>query len=196
MDISTETIQTQLPYYLTQEQKHNLVKALNEFPKINFYTERYPLDILQGDSWTNLDVISFEDGSRKKIRGIILSNSCDISLENERDLPPKLIFAPIIKLNNFAELIKKCGVLPSRISSRLHAIREQKVTTMFYLPKGGNLDDEYVAVLDDLHTIPLNAFVNDNTRKKLFTLSQAGFYLFLLKLSVHFCRFHENLSRC
>ena len=66
---------------------------------------------------------------------------------------------------------------------------------MFYLPKGGALEDEYVALLDDLHSIPAHAFERVAEKKKLFTLSMVGFYLFLLKLSVHFCRFHENVAR-
>ncbi len=195
MEITVEAIQNQIPYYLTQESKENLVKALKAFPNINYYINFYLTDMLQGDGWTNLEVIRFEDCTRKQIKGIILSNSCDISPENKRDFTPKLTFAPIIKLNNFAELLEKKGISTQRITNRLQDIREQRVTTMFYLPRGGSLDEEYVALLDDIHTMPFMAFDSNETKVKQFTLSQVGFYLFLLKLSVHFCRFHENLLR-
>ena len=85
--------------------------------------------------------------------------------------------------------------MPQQINDRFQAIREQRVTTMFYLPKGGSLEEEYVALLDDLHTVPARIFEQVAERKKLFTLSLVGFYLFVLKLSVHFCRLHEEVAR-
>ena len=195
MEITVETIQTQIPYYLTQDSKENLAKALQDFPEINYYTSLYPTDILQGDGWNKFEIIKFEDCVRKEIKGIVLSNTCDISPDNSRQIPPKITFAPIIKLNSYSELLKSKGIDQQRIDSRLQTIREQKVTTMFFLPRGEILDDDYVALLDDLHTIPFNVFETKKERVKQFTLSQVGFYLFLLKLSVNFCRFHENIER-
>lgn len=194
MELRADTLQTQIPYYLTQEAKENLVKALNNFPKITYYTSLYPNDALQGDGWTSLGIVSFEKGERDFIKGIILSNSCDIDLTNKRDLPAKLIFAPIIKLTNYIKLLEKADVPKSNIATKIQAIRTQHVTTLFYLPKEACLDAEYIALLDDIHTIPLSTF-NSKDQKKLFTLSQVGFYLFIFKLSVHFCRFHENIDR-
>jgi hypothetical protein len=43
--------------------------------------------------------------------------------------------------------------------------------------------------------MPLHAFSEDGERRKLVTLNQLGFYLFVLKLSIHFCRFAEGISR-
>lgn len=194
MELSAETLQTQIPYYLTQAAKDNLVKALNQFPHITYYTSLYPNDALQSDGWTGLGVISYETGEHKFVRGIILSNSCDIDLTNKRDLPAKLIFAPIIKLTNYVKLLEKANVPKPNIKDKIRAIREQHVTTLFYFPKEACLDDEYIALLDDIHTIPLSKF-NSKDQKKLFTLSQVGFYIFIFKLSVHFCRFHENVNR-
>lgn len=71
----------------------------------------------------------------------------------------------------------------------------QITTELFYLPRGSNLDDDYVALLDDIHTAPFPQFQRQKDKQKLFTLSQVGFYLFLFKLSIHFCRFHENIDR-
>jgi ATP-dependent helicase YprA (DUF1998 family) len=196
MSISAETIQAQIPYYLTQEQKDGLVKALAEFPNpIQYYISRYPNELLQGDGWEKLEIVRFENGARDKIKGILLSNSCDISADNKREIPPKITFAPIIKLSNYSELLLKSGLTQQQINDRFQKIREQRITTMFYLPKSGSLEEEHVALLDDLHTVPAQAFEKVTERKKLFTLSLVGFYLFLLKLSVHFCRFHEEVAR-
>lgn len=195
MEISVESIGTQIPYYLTQKSKENLVQALKSFPNFfDYYIDLYPTDILQGDGWSKLEVIRFEDGDRKEIKGIILSNSCDISVENKRDLPPKISFAPIIKLSKYAEMLVSKGFLQQKIDSRLQSIRVQQTSNMFFLPKGGKLEEDYVALLDDVHTMPFKVF-EPKTREKQFTLSQVGFYLFLLKLSVHFCRFHEEIER-
>lgn len=196
MQITTESIKEQIPYYLTQEAKDNLIKALERFPRqIDYYLDRYWKELLQGDGWTSVEVIRFDDGDRKFVRAVLLSNSCDIAAENKRDLPAKLTFATIIKLNRYLDLLKSAGLDYQQIKSKITAIKEQRVTSLFYLPKGANLDDEYVALLDDLHTVPFNAFRLKADRQKLFTLDQVGFYLFLLKLSVHFCRFHEEVPR-
>ena len=197
MVINSETIESQIPYYLTREQKEGLVKALGDFRvnPANYYINRFPDEMLQGDGWRGLEIIRFDDGKRDYIKGIVLSNSCDIAPENKRDLPAKIVFAPIIKLSNYAGLLRGTNLLPKQIDSKLQAIREQRITTMFYLPTDGTLHDEHVALLDDLHTIPARAFGDIRTREKLFTLSMFGFYLFLFKLSVHFCRFHEEVAR-
>lgn len=52
-----------------------------------------------------------------------------------------------------------------------------------------------MALLDDLHTMNLKKFEDISERKKILTLSQIGFYIFLFKISVHFCRFHEAIER-
>lgn len=65
----------------------------------------------------------------------------------------------------------------------------------FYLPADGVLEEEYVVMLDDVHSMPSNIFIEQTEKQKLFTLSMAGFYLFVFKLSVHFCRLQENVKR-
>lgn len=194
--LNVDSIADQIPYYLTQEAKENLVAALKSFPDdFTYYTTLYPLDILQGDGWNSLGLIRYETGERKMVRGILLSNSCDLEHKDKRDIPIKLVFAPIIKLKAYAEALEKSEIDKKKIESKMQSIRRQLVNTLFYLPKGDGLDDEYVALLDDVHSIPLSIFYGQENKAKLFTLSQEGFYLFLLKLSVHFCRFHENVIR-
>jgi hypothetical protein len=77
----------------------------------------------------------------------------------------------------------------------LDAIRKQLITSLFYLPKGGQLPSDALAVLDDVHSMPLRAFSEASERRKLVELNQLGFYLFVLKLSIHLCRFAEGISR-
>jgi hypothetical protein len=195
MQITTDSIKDQIPYYLTQEDKGHLVNALNSFPRVDYYLNRYPQELLQGDGWTSLEVMRLEDNERKLVKGILLSNSCDIDIANKRDLPSRLIFSPIIRLSRYKALLLGNIQDANKVENKITAIKEQKVTALFYLPKGTTLDDDYVAILDDVHTISVNRYMAQNSKQKLFTLSQVGFYLFLLKLSVHFCRFQENIER-
>lgn len=197
MELKLDALQSQMPSYLTQDAKENLVKALNDFCKkdINYYTTLFNSEILQGDGWTELGLIRLETAERKQIWGIILSNSCDISPDNTRGLPARVVFVPLIKLKAYAVRLEKAQISQKAITDKLNTIREQKITNIFYLPKGASLGEEYIAVLDDIYSVPFQNFFKQEKRKKLFTLSQVGFYLFLFKLSIHFCRFHENLLR-
>jgi len=149
---------------------------------------------LQGDGWRGLPLFSFTSGEKKDVRGILLSNTCDVSPENDRMLPPKLVFAPIIKLSAIEARFIARGISPAQVAGKVKAIKEQISTSIFYLPVGGPLEEDYVALLDDVHSAPVSAHENDN-KEKLFTLSMAGFYLFVFKLSVHFCRLQENVDR-
>jgi len=196
MQITLEAVQEHIPSYLTRPQQEELARALAGFPaKMNYYTTKYGDELLQGDGWSALQLIHFETGERKGVKGIILSNSCDVDPQNKRDLPARVIFAPVIQLEVFIASLLRRGVAETSISAKIQAIKEQKVTSIFFLPKGGVLEADYIVVLDDVHTMPAKLFWEDASKAKLFTLSQAGFYLFVLKLSVHLCRFHENVDR-
>lgn len=196
MQLNDDSIESNIPYYLTQEAKLGLIKALKDFPeKTNYYTNLYPYEMLQGDGMSSLDVINFTDGKRKAIKGILLSNSCDMDINNKREFPIKLTFAPLIKLSKYILLLQNAGISQSKIDAKVRSIREQKVSYLFYLPKNIALIEDSLALLSDLHSIPLSAVEAIENSPKLFTLSQVGFYLFLFKLSIHFCRFHENVER-
>ncbi|MDE0112984.1 MAG: hypothetical protein OXI87_14880 [Albidovulum sp.] len=102
------------------------------------------------------------------------------------------MFAPIVKLSKIEARLKDRGLAEDAVKGRIDAIERQSVTNIFYLPAGEPLEEDYVALFDDLHSMPIASWENS---QKLFTLSMAGFYLFVFKLSVHFCRLHENVDR-
>ena len=171
MSITVEDIKEYLPYYLSQEAKEGLVKALKDFPdNMAYYTAKHQDDLLQGDGWNSLDIINIENAERKSIKGIILSNSCDISPENTRDFPARIVFAPIFPLSRYSTLLAQSGIEPNKISSKINSIKLQKVTSLFYLPKGGCLESDHIAHLDDLHSLPVQRFHEKANRKKQFTL--------------------------
>lgn len=196
MDFNADQLKDQIPYYLTRAQKDGLVKALSDFPeKMNYYTGWHKSELLQGDGWSSLTIINFHNCEKKNIKGIIISNSCDVSQENQRDATPKLIFSPIIKLESYVNKLKESGLSEEKIKDKVRAIKEQKITSIFYLPQQSALDEDYIAILDDIHSIPAPIFWQSSEKQKIFTLSQVGFYLFIMKLSIHFCRFHEKVFR-
>ena len=196
MEITPESLSQQIPYYLTQEQKDGLVRALKDFPtNTQYYLNAFQDELLQGDGWTKLPVRNFETGERQTILGIILSNTCDVTPENISHLPAQIIFAPLIPLPAYITLLRNSGISPSQIESKIAAIKDQRVTTIFFLPASDRLQQDYIALLDQLYSMPARVFELEKEKSKIFTLSQIGFYLFLFKLSVHFCRFHEGVAR-
>lgn len=193
-----DDIRQYIPQYLTRESQDDIVRALRDFPNnFNYYTSYYQTDFLQGDGWNCLDIVNIynDELSRVKIRGIILSNSCDASLENVRSLPSKVVFAPILALDAYTKKLSDAGLSDAAIKAKTEAIKKQQVTSIFYLPKGLSLEKDSIAILDDLHSLPLSSVAANKDKIKYFTLSQVGFYLFLLKISIHFCRFQEKVFR-
>lgn len=139
MQITSESIKDQIPYYLSQKAKEHLAKALDRFPRqIDYYTDLYKEEFLQGDCWTSVDVLRFEDGAKKSIRALLVSNSCDVAPENKRDLPAKLSFASMVKLERYVDLLKNAGLDQKQIEAKVVAIKEQRVTSLVYFPKGAD----------------------------------------------------------
>ena len=186
-----------LPKYLTPAQQSQLFEELDSFPdNNNFYlnAKHFSQEMLQGDGWKGFVVINFETLEKKAVSGIVISNTCDISLENRRTLPVNILFAPIVRLSKYTDLLRRNGQTESQIESRLNSVRRQHITQIFYLPRHSDIIEESMVVLNDVHTHPRKVFY-DTTSSKIFTLNQYAFYIFLMKLSIHFCRFQENIAR-
>ncbi len=200
MTFDADQLKNQIPFYLVAEPaQKELVRnldALNRGATSGYYISaaREPDEeaMLQGDGWRGFLLFSFDTGEKRKVRGLVVSNSCDISLGNDRALSPKVVFAPIVKLSAVEARLEDRGLPVGAVKDRLSAIKSQSVTNVFFLPAGGPLNEDYVSFLDDLHSMPVASHAGD---EKLFTLSMAGFYLFAFKLSVHFCRLHERVDR-
>jgi hypothetical protein len=107
MTLDAESIKRQIPFYLSSEDKRALVENLwaiskgedTDYILSNYYND-FQDQMLQGDGWRGLLVYSFETNEVRPIRGIILSNSCDVDPSNKRDLPVRLSFAPWSALTN------------------------------------------------------------------------------------------------
>lgn len=196
--LDVEKFKDQLPYYLTQQQKEGLLKALEDFPEnTSYYLSDYPVDLknaaLQGDVFNGLTIYG-PTGSRQ-IKGIILSNSCDIDTQNKRDFPMRAVFAPLVSLTAIVEKLQVAKISQNVIDAKLDAIKKQLVTNIVYLPECEHIP-ESIIFLDDMHPIPTEELRKClEEQQKILTLSQVGFYILLFKLSIHFCRFHEKVAR-
>lgn len=186
-----------LPKYLTPDQRRELWAELREFPNIrSFYMPPSPGDdgALQGDGWRGLVVIRFETLEQRNVTGLILSNSCDIAPENPRASPTNVVFAPLVALDRYADRLRASGQTAEQVAGLLDSIRKQEVTQLFYLPGSAYGPPESVAFLDDVHSHPAEHFFRSE-RVRVFRLNQVAFYVLLLKLSIHFCRFQEGVPR-
>jgi hypothetical protein len=202
MKLDLESLQQQIPYYLTAEDRQVLVdelKAISKGGTANYllspYNDAFRNDMLQGDGWRAFQLFVFDTGERRRVQGLVLSNSCDVEPGNARDIPARVIFAPLVKLSVYEGLLRGSGIDPQRIDEKIASIKAQKTTNMFFLPAGGPLADDHVVRLDDAHSMPAAMHAKSEGREKLFTLSNTGFYMLVLKLSVHFCRLHEKVNR-
>lgn len=202
MTFDTDTLKQQIPFYLTAEDRRVLVDELKAISQggtaeyvLSPHHDTFGETMLQGDGWRGFILFSFDTAEKRSVRGLILSNSCDVDPENPRDIPARVIFAPLVRLAAYVDLLKKTGIAAARIESKVADIKSQKTTNVFYLSAGKFLPEDYVVRFDEAQSIPVEAHAANRDKQKLFTLSNTGFYMLVLKLSVHFCRLHENVNR-
>lgn len=191
-----------LPKFLSAESDRDLFKGLKDFPENmddRLYTS-YLKDsklIYQGDGINDLLVVNLPQSDIKPVPGIIFSNTCDIDLENQRNFPSQVVYAPIFNLGKYQlSLINKSKKTKEQIIDHISAIKKQEITQIFYLPKlDGKLDDSIV-FLDRVNNMPNKLLDRENIPdKRIFTLSDYGAYLFVLKLSIHFTRIQDKVER-
>lgn len=139
MDIDTFKVEDFFPYYLTQEQKTGLADAFRQFsPDSNIYTDLFATEILQGDCWENVPYFDYNSSQTRKVKGVILSNSCDIDQDNKRDLPVNVTFAPLVSFDKYkAALENSQNLSRESIDQKLNAIKEQRITSLIFSLRRG-----------------------------------------------------------
>lgn len=206
MSISFEEIKKYLPHYLSDTSQHFLFKELKDFPEnidqrlySNFCIEKNL--IYQGDGLEGLMVINLPETDSKQVPAIVLSNTCDVDKSNKRFFPTRLVYAPIFQLEKYhamliEELVKTSKYPEQKITDHILSIRKQFNTQILFLPKGANLENDSIVFLDRVNNYPLEDFpMEEIPKRRIFSLSNYGFYLFLVKLSIHFNRIREDVDR-
>jgi len=204
--IDFEDVKKYLPHYLSDHANENLFSELKNFPNNldnRLYTSflKDSKILFQGDAVEALPHIQLPSPEIKEVDCVVLSNTCDIDQDNTRLLSSRLVHAPIIKLAKYHEMLDNVFIKTKVkrkeiIDQHISAIKKQYISHIFYLPKGSGLTDDSIIFFDRVNSLPSNYIKKEDIiQKRIFTLSDFGFYLLLFKLSVHFTRIRENVSR-
>jgi hypothetical protein len=199
--IRLEDIEVYLPKFLSADSKQALLEGLRQFPDNidnRLYTDRLRNDrvVYQGDGIRDLPFLIIPELKARPVDAIIISNSCDIDPSNIRFFRSKVVYAPMLKLESYRNMLLRKGVPEPEINSHIESIRRQEITQALFLPAQGTLKQDSFVLLDRLISCD-NEFIDRNVlhESRLFSLSDYGHYLFLVKISMHFCRLHEGVDR-
>lgn len=185
-----------LPPYLAETDKRELLKQLGNYPSSSsFFGAVEDPELLQGDAWRGLVAIDFGTGERESVVGLVISNSCDLGATNNPDPWQNVLFAPLVSLAEYENLLRDLGKDNGYIGQKLDQIRNQEVKGIFYLPANGTVVAESLVLLDDIRAQPLATLHADEKLERLFSLSSYGWYVLLFKLSVFFTRMTEGVKR-
>lgn len=212
MAFGDDSFELLLPSYLVDPEKSRLKDALKQFTSdekgkeidyTNFYKAFQHAYFMQSDLVKEIRVAKWNDEKAiyEKVYtdAIIISNTCDISYDNKREINTKqCLFAPLIDFNEYLKDLEKEGYLPEKISSFSQAIKAQLKTNIFYLPTNHKDNKEYIVLLDNVFWFPteeLNSYLEKIEDNRITSLSHFGYYLFILKLSYHLCRLPEQCDR-
>jgi hypothetical protein len=194
-----EDFRAYLPKYLSADAQQNLFAELSQFPENidqRLYSDRRKADptIFQGDGLRELPITNLPDTQiRNASRVMVISNSCDINIQNKRVLGPKLMYCPIISLLKYEDAVHRSGnTVPA---NHFEDVKRQRISSLFYLPQYDHLK-ESIALLDRIVHYDVAALnIEDVVTSRVFTLSDYGFYLFVFKLSIHLTRIREGIGR-
>lgn len=201
-----------LPYYLTTVEKQRLKLGVEQF--INFETKEKALDyssfylknppeyLMQSDMLNSVKLVAWDDESKDFVSGftpsVFVSNTCDVNNDNTRSINNKeAMFAPIIELEQYFNDLRDEGYSSSQITSFHNTLKQQDFSNLFYLPKNEKNGTEYIVFFDKISWSPIDELIKDESINNIrfISLSNFGFYLFILKLSYHFCRVPEEIDR-
>jgi hypothetical protein len=201
MELSQEKIRRHLPEYLNPDDKTKLFEELKSFPDnidSRIYSSHPELSdkiIYQGDIVSNQPLVFLPNNTVKSNQVFIISNTCDIDLRNERVKTPRVVYCPIIQFQAYSQLVREYYDTMEAAVSHLNTIKKQRITSMFYLPEYGDVK-ESIVLFDSTNNYRLDeSSLERMLENRVVSLANYGFYLFLVKLSIHFTRVEENVNR-
>lgn len=197
-----DDLKVYLPRFLSAESQRGLYEGLKGFPENmdkRIYTNFLENEkvVFQGDGLKDLLVINLPNPEIRPSPGMILSNTCDIDTDNRRNFPANVVYTPVFNLSKYKTMISsRWGKTDEQIEQHIHSIKRQEITQIFYLPAYSDRLGESFVFLDRLNNISVKEIDRQNLKhQRLFTLSDYGAYLFLLKLSIHFTRIQDEVER-
>ncbi|MDX2173971.1 MAG: hypothetical protein SFY56_12685 [Bacteroidota bacterium] len=212
MGFSLENWNIILPETLLEIDKDRLKRLLFQFfgsehrkgekKYDDFYLKSGPNYFLQGDILKRINTLEWDYDNEKYIftekPTALLSNTCDVSEENQRLNQKQALFAPVIKLSDYIDSLKELGANKEQIDSALNNIKSQTYSNIFYLPPNPINGNDYIVFLDNIFWQPSNILISKIAKindERFLCLNHFGFYLLITKLSYHFCRVPEEIDR-
>jgi hypothetical protein len=201
-----------LPSYLTSSAKDRLKEGLSQFfsdaqgkdiTYEGFYSDDTHAYFKQSDLIAEVRSPQWNSATGEFERiysdSMLLSNTCDVNPDNPRITNTKQsIFAPIVNFREYLHDLRKNGVSETQINSFEIEVKRQRITNIFYLPPFKKDGPDYITLLDQpfwLSSAHLNSRLVHISEDKIKSLADFGFYLFIFKLSYHFCRLPEEADR-
>jgi len=206
--ISRFSFEELLPPYLISAEKGRIKTALRQFfnegtePLYDgFYTFKKQPYLMQADVLHSVKGINFDFDRGEYETGynaaMLISNSCDVSTENNRAVNQKeALFAPIVPVNAYLEDFEEQGFSHDQLNNFYNTLKRQEYTNLFYMPPVNDVD--YMVRLDRTYWVPQSEIaeaLSDLDGSRFISLSNWGYYLFITKLSLHLCRVPEEFER-
>ena len=196
-----ENIKLYLPQYLSEDKLTSLKKELKNFGN-GYDSGKYFTTILNSDpnlfqgDCVKAQVWNLPDIKSSVENVILLSNTCDMDISNLRLNPCRVMYATIFNLEKYLQKLINKKFEKNKIDNHIKDIKNQLVSQILYLPTKSILGYDSFVLFDRTISIPLTSEIVDNcTKTRKVSLSNYGFYLFLLKLSYHFTRIQEHVDR-
>jgi hypothetical protein len=210
MALSSFSFDQMLPSYFTSIDKSRIRKALEQFFEdkdkldyTDFFSQEKETFLMQSDVVHSVVGIDWNDEEGRYKTGytpaILISNSCDVTIENDRTINSKeALFAPIMSVADHLRLWTERGSTPQQLDNFQRTLKRQEYTNLFYLPPNPVNGKDYMVRLDKIHWVPqtqLKGVIEDLENNRFISLSDWGYYLFLTKITLHVCRVPEEIER-
>jgi len=200
--LSYEQIKLYLPKYLSPESSDELFEELKSYPNnLNkiYQSIESKKKILQGDGLDSLPIINLPDKTIANKPVMVISNSCDNDIDNERFYSPKICYCPLMTLKKYKENLIKFSkkFTEDSINNHIESIKKQLKSQIFYLPQGeGGLEEDHLIHFNTLISCDIKYIYKKlENMNFLFRLSNYGFYFFIIKLSIFMTRLNEEIDR-
>ncbi len=196
-----EEIKLYLPQYLSEDKLTILKQQLRDFGNghdtSEYFTSRLKSEpfLFQGDG-VNALMCNFPNTEIREAPVLLLSNTCDMDINNIRLNPCRIMYAPILNIDKYIASLEKRGYSLEKINNHIKDIKNQVVSQILYLPTTIIWGHDSIVLFDRAISIPLTQeYLEKCINSRSFSLSNYGFYMLLLKLSYHFTRIQEKVDR-
>jgi len=122
--------------------------------------------------------------AKAPVPAILLSNTCDMSVDAGSPRKPKYTIVPLFPFEETRYDAEK-----------IRDIKGNTLSDILYLPNIPSLKGNYIAQLDTACSVSSDYVHNALKKQKRSSLSRNGYYFFMAKLSLHLTRPENDVER-